>query len=268
MSADVLKPPLLFIHGYWSTPATFARLQARFEAAGYQVIAPALPLHDRDPSLPPPAELGTLTVEDYARFLVGELEKLGAPPVIIGHSMGGMLAQIVAARVPHAGLVLLSTAGTATTLVPALATVRTMAGVMLKWGWWEAPTMIAEGPAMWGIYNGVPDSIARAEYAAHVWDSGRVMAEMTLPNLSATGATKVDYKRLDRPALVIVGTEDRTTVAGISRATARKLAGTVDYHELPGVGHWLFWGETEVQVGDWMATWLEQFEPAVLSSRA
>jgi pimeloyl-ACP methyl ester carboxylesterase len=256
----VLKPILFCIHGYWATPATFTRLKARFEAQGYTVVAPALPYHDRDPSLAPPAELATLTVEDYARFLVAEIEKLPAPPVIIGHSMGGMLAQIVAARVAHRGLVLLSTAATASTMVPAIDTIRTMAGVVTKWGWWKAPTRIEHGAAMWGIYNGVPADIAEAEFAGLVWDSGRVMAEMTLANVSTTGATKVEYAKLDKPALVIVGTADRTTVPGISRATARKLAGTVDYHELPGVGHWLFWGETEVRVGDWIAEWLEQFD--------
>jgi pimeloyl-ACP methyl ester carboxylesterase len=259
----LLKPPLFCIHGYWATPATFARLKTRFEALGYTVVAPALPYHDRDPGLPPPADIGSLTVEDYAQFLVAEIEKLAAQglgaPIIIGHSMGGMLAQIVAARVPHAGLVLFSTAPTAATAVPALDTIRTMLGVVTKWGWWESPTRIEYGPWRWGIGNGVPEDICRAEYAALVWDSGRVMAEMTLPNLSTSGATKVDYSKLSNPALVIVGADDRTTVPGISRATARKLTGPVDYHELPGVGHWLFWGDTERQIGDWMETWLGQF---------
>ena len=254
-----MKPALFFVHGLWATPATFTRLRARFEALGYATHAPALPFHDRDPGLPPVPEIGTLTIEDYARFLVAEVEALGCPPVIIGHSMGGMLAQIVAARTEHAGLVLLSTAATATTVSPGFATLRTMAGVVTQWGWWREPTRIAYNAARWGIYNGVPEDIAQAEFAGLVWDSGRVIAEMTLPAVSATGATKVDYARLGKPALVIVGTADRITVPGISRATARKLRGIVDYHELAGVGHWLFWGDTEVKVGDWIERWLGQF---------
>ena len=257
-----MKPPLFCIHGLWATPATFARLKLRFEALGHEVFAPALPFHDRDPRLAPPPEMGAITIEDYVRFLIAAIEKLPVPPVIIGHSMGGMLAQIVAQRVDHAGLVLLSTAGTATTSVPAASTLRTMAGVVTKWGWWKEPVRIAWEPWLWGIGNGVPEDIAKAEYAALVWDSGRVMAEMTFPGLSASGATKVDYAKLTKPALVIVGGDDRTTVPGISRKTARKLRGTVDYHELAGVGHWLFWGEAEVQVGDWIAGWLGQFEAA------
>lgn len=258
----MLKPTLFCIHGYWATPATFTGLKTRFEAAGYRVVTPALPFHDRDPALPPPPGLGAVTIEDYAGFLVAEIAQIAGPVILVGHSMGGMLAQIVAARVAHAGLVLLSTAATASTAVPALNTIRTMAGVVLKWGWWAEPTRIDYDHWRWGIGNGVPEAIARAEYAALVWDSGRVMAEMTLPGLSTTGATKIDYSKLDKPALVIVGAEDRTTVPGISRATARKLKGTVDYHEIADCGHWLFWGETEVRVGDWVAEWLGQFDPA------
>ncbi len=258
----MLKPTLFCIHGYWATPATFTGLKTRFEAAGYRVVTPALPFHDRDPALPPPPGLGAVTIEDYAGFLAAEIAQIAEPVILVGHSMGGMLAQIVAARVAHAGLVLLSTAATASTAVPALNTIRTMAGVVLKWGWWAEPTRIDYDHWRWGIGNGVPEAIARAEYAALVWDSGRVMAEMTLPGLSTTGATKIDYSKLDKPALLIVGAEDRTTVPGISRATARKLKGTVDYHEIADCGHWLFWGETEVRVGDWIAGWLGQFDPA------
>jgi len=259
----VLKPTLFCIHGLWATPATFNGLKARFEAAGYRVVAPALPFHDRDPSLPPPPALGELTVEDYAAFLVTEVQRIEGPVILVGHSMGGMLAQIIATRVPYTGLILLSPAATAGTAVPALDTIRTMLGVVTKWGWWEDPTRIDYDRWRWGIGNGLPEAIARSEYGALVWDSGRVIAEMTLPNLSATRATKVDYKKLDKPALVIVGADDRTTVPGISRATARKLAGTVDYHEIPDCGHWLFWGETQIRIGDWIAEWLGQFELTV-----
>ncbi len=255
-----MKPPILCLHGLWATPGTFARLAPRLEALGHPVATPALPMHDRlFGDLPEPA-LGAVTVEDYARFLVAEVERMPAPPVIIGHSMGGMLAQVVAARVAHAGLVLLSPAATATTAVPAFATVRTMGGTVLKWQSWKSPVRIDWDAARWGIYNGVPEAIARAEYGGLVWDSGRVVAEMTIPGLSTTAATRVDYGRLNRPALVIVGQDDRITVPGIARATARKLNGEVDYHELPGTGHWLFWGDTEVRVGSMIAEWLQRLD--------
>lgn len=254
-----MKPPVLLIHGMWSTPATFDRLRLPLEAAGHATHAPVLPWHDRPACLPPAAELGRLSITAYVDFLVAEAGKLaqdaGTAPVILGHSMGGLLAQLVACRVPHAGLVLLSPAAAANSQSPSLDPVRTLKNVVLKWGWWERPTLCDEDGARWGIFNGVPDSVASAEIAALVWDSGRVLAEMALPPLFGN-VTRVDYARLKQPALVAVGADDRITPPGIARATARNLGGQVDYHELPGASHWLFWGEGEQRLGAMVVAWL------------
>jgi pimeloyl-ACP methyl ester carboxylesterase len=248
--------PVFFIHGMWSTPAVFAPLRARIEATGRATHAPALPFHDRAPDAPPPPELGTLGVEDYVAFLAAEIALLPEPPVIAGHSLGGFLAQAVAARVGAPGLILFSPAATAATNVPAIDPLRTMLGVITKSKWWERPTKIDADHARWGIYNEVPTAVADAEIAALVWDSGRVLFEMALPFLAKTGSTVVDHSRLTMPTLIITGDRDRITPAAIARATARKIAGPVDYHELPGVSHWLWWGDVEAQVGDRVEGWL------------
>jgi pimeloyl-ACP methyl ester carboxylesterase len=239
----------------WSTPATFDRLRGALEAGGWATHAPTLPLHDRHVRLPPPPELGRLHLRDYADFLVAEAGKLGPRPIILGHSMGALLAQQVAARVPHAGLVLLSPAASAGAQALDLAPVRTLWNVVRHWGWWEKPTLCDAAGARWGIFNNVPDAVADAEIAALVWDSGRVMAEMAAPALTGQ-ASRVDYARLTAPALVVVGSDDRITVPAVARATARQLRGPVDYHELPGVGHWLFWGEVEQRVTSLLIGWL------------
>lgn len=252
----MLKPPVLLIHGMWSTPATFDRLRPALEAAGHRTHAPAVLFHDRPVSLPPAPALGTLSITAYVDHLVAEAGKLGAPPVIIGHSMGGLLAQMVAQRIPHAGLVLLSPAAAANAQSFGLDPFRTLKNVVLKWGWWEQPTLVDEAGARWGIFNGVPEDVTQREIAALVWDSGRVLAEMALPPLFGN-VTRVDHARLDRPALVLVGLEDRITPPGIARATARQLAGEVDYHELPGVPHWIFWGAVEERVTTLVLDWLK-----------
>lgn len=258
-----MKPPVFFIHGMWSTPAAFARIRSRLEVAGHAAYAPALPFHDRSPEAAPPPELGLVSVDDYIAFLIAEIARLPVAPVIAGHSMGGLLAQAVAARVGAPGLILFSPAATASTNVPAFAPLRTMAGVVTRPRWWERPTRIDAARARWGIYNEVPSDIADAEIAALVWDSGRVLYEMALPFAAKTGSTAVDHARLTMPALIITGDRDRVTPAGIARATARRVAGPVDYHELPGVGHWLWWGAVEERVGGIVEDWLAALPAAV-----
>lgn len=250
------RPPLVLLHGMWSSPAVFTRLRERLESEGWETHAPALPFHDRDPSLPAPEGLGRLTIEDYVQHLAGVIARLGRPPLLIGHSMGGMLAQLLAARLPHAGLALLATAPTASTQSFALPPVRTLWGVISHWGWWEAPTRIGADAARRGIYNGVPDEVATAEIARLTWDSGRVLAEMLRPSLSATGATRIDLARLTRPALLVVGREDRIVPPAVSLRTARALGGEIDYEEIAGAGHWLFHGTAEARMTRRLLGWL------------
>src|SRR3546814_3751926 len=92
------KPPLLFIHGMWSTPHVWDWFAARYRIAGHRVETPALPYHDIGPQDPPPPILSTIGVQDYVDALAAVVRALPESPVIVGHSMGGMLAQKLAER--------------------------------------------------------------------------------------------------------------------------------------------------------------------------
>ncbi len=249
-------PDLYFIHGMWSTPAVWSGLRATFEAQGHATHAPSLPHHDRTREQSPAPELAALGLQDYIDFLVADVSRLARPPVIVGHSLGSFLAQAVAARTAPAGVVLLSPAATAANNVPALDALRSTWGVMKHWGWWRQPTLVDAASARWGIFNGVPDAVADAEIAALVWDSGRVLFDLGLPWAARNGAATVDYARLTMPVLIVSGTEDRITPPGIARATARRWAGPVDYHDLPGAGHWLFHAGVVERVEAWLGAWL------------
>ncbi|MFN2359841.1 MAG: alpha/beta fold hydrolase, partial [Marinobacter sp.] len=89
-----------------------SELREAFEQAGYRVEAPSLPLHvDKagyDDDLR--ARLARTSLQDYVTFLIDRINQLEAPPILVGHSMGGLLAQLLAIRVPCAKLVLLSSA--------------------------------------------------------------------------------------------------------------------------------------------------------------
>jgi pimeloyl-ACP methyl ester carboxylesterase len=255
--------PLYFIHGMWSFPGVWDGLRARFELAGWTTHAACLPWHDRASNLPPAPELAGAGLQDYVDFLVADIGRLPEVPIIVGHSLGGFLAQAVAERVQPPGLVLLSTGPTASTAAPALTPLRTVWGVIRHWGWWKKPTLLDPEGARYGIYNNVPADIVEAEIKALVWDSGRALFELSLPGLAKAEVAKINYNRLAMPALVIVGDEDRVTPAAQSRNTARALTGAVDYHAVSGAGHWLFHAPVVGKVGDLIERWLGQFQDAV-----
>jgi pimeloyl-ACP methyl ester carboxylesterase len=251
------KPPIVFIHGMWSTPHVWNGLASRLRAAGYSCLAPALPYHDVDPADPPAPMLATIGVQDYVDALRAAIRDVPERGVIVGHSMGGMLAQKLAEAAGARGLILLSPAPTAATQSLGLAPLRTVFGVTSKRGWWKSPTRIDAERARWGIFNNVPADVASAEIGSLVWDSGRVLFQISMPWADKSRATRVDYGRLDMPALVVVGDEDRITPVAIARATARQLAGPVDYREIKGAGHWLFHTPVVERVGDEIEAFLK-----------
>ena len=252
------RPPLYFIHGMWSTPAVWAGFRARFETTSYVTHAACLPYHDRAPERAPAPELGMLTVQDYIDHIIADIARLPTVPIIVGHSLGSFLAQAVATRINPPALILLSPAPSATTGALKPTSLRAIWGVIRHWGWWKSPTLLDDAGARYGVYNGVPPEVADAEIKALVWDSGRVLFELSLPGLAKAPAATIHFNQLTMPTLIIGGADDRITPPAVARATARAIGSSVDYHELPDTGHWLFDGAIATKVGDLIESWLGQ----------
>lgn len=234
------KPLLYFIHGMWARPRIWDGLRTHFEAEGYATRAPALPGHDVEPDEPAPDDLEDLGLADYVAALEADLRDIAEPVVLIGHSMGGLIAQILAARVAPAGLVLLSTAPSSSVFPLAWEPIRTSWPVLSQWGFWDEALPMPREAAFYGVFNGVPAAEAEFEYANAVHESGKAFAEVAFGFLSGSRRTRVEYDHIRCPSLVVVGTEDRITPVSVARATARRLPQPVWYRELDGVGHWLF----------------------------
>src|SRR5689334_10008510 len=103
------KPPVVMIHGAFCGGWAFEKFREPFEAAGYAVHTPNLRHHEAGKK--PPAALGQVGMRDYASDIEAVVKGLDAPPVLVGHSLGGLLAQMVAAKVPVEALVLLAPCG-------------------------------------------------------------------------------------------------------------------------------------------------------------
>src|ERR1700730_18749815 len=95
---------VVLIHGAWSRGEQLAPARAAFEERGYTAHTPTLryhelPLHDGA------IKIASLSLRDYSDDLVRFVNSLDSPPLLVGHSMGGLLAYLVASRTRHAGLV-------------------------------------------------------------------------------------------------------------------------------------------------------------------
>jgi pimeloyl-ACP methyl ester carboxylesterase len=240
--------PLLFIHGMWSRPQVWLPFQEHFQALGYSVHTPALPAHEGTPQDPPAALLSVLTLQDYVEALAKVAEALPTPPVLIGHSMGGLLAQLLAVRIKPKALVLLSTAPSSSILSLDFAPIKTLWPIISQWGFWNKSTRLPQEQALWGIFNGIAPEEAQAEAQALLPDSGRALFQIALPWLDRSNASRVDYQAITCPTLLVCGDQDRVTPLEVSRATARRLPGEVTYRELDGFGHWILGSQGQPKV--------------------
>lgn len=230
------KSPVLFVHGMWSQPAAFKHIKPVLEAAGHDVVAADY----RNAAVARAGSLARVGLADYVSVLEGIAADLPEKPVLVGHSMGGLLAQLLAVRIQPKALVLLSTAPSAgTVLLPGWSELKSVWSVTSKWGFWRQESNLSRADALYGVYNNVPADEADAEFRAHVPDSGLILSQIAFAPFDGSKAATVDYIRLTCPALVMVGQADRITPPATSRATARRLAGPVTYRELDGFGHWI-----------------------------
>ncbi|MBK5912316.1 hypothetical protein CCR85_12525 [Rhodothalassium salexigens] len=233
------RASLFFCHGMWSTGACFDLLAGDLRALGYRCHAPTLPGHDVDPACPPPEGLGRLSMTDYVDALETELRAFDPRAIIVGHSMGGLLAQLLAARGLGRGLILLAPApmAGANTTHPSPSTI--FLPHLARWGFWRRPHKPGWGRVRWGVFNGVPEDEARAWYNAYVWESGRALAELAFWWADPGRATRVDTARVTGPVHIFAGRRDRITPLGFARHTARAYGDRASLTVLPDAGHWL-----------------------------
>jgi len=100
MTSEASAPPVVLVHGLWLTPRSWEGWKERFESRGHQVLAPAWPrmqgdVEDirRDPS--PLNGLGITEIADHYADVVDGLDR---PPIIMGHSFGGLIVELLLDR--------------------------------------------------------------------------------------------------------------------------------------------------------------------------
>lgn len=252
---------LLFIHGMWSNADIWSPFADWFEGRGYGVVHVTLRHHDVAPGDPPPPELANTSFADYLDDLRKEIGVLPEPPVIIGHSMGGALAQaLVADGLAEAGVFLCPApvAGSQAVrevLSPSVG--YTLMPWLLRWLLFGSATKLSFHRARFSSMNLLDRETARQEYANWIHESGRVLFELGLWFLDPRKATRVELSAIDVPVLTIAAGKDRIVPPFSVRETAKKL-GRVggDYIEYGNRSHWIIrepgWEEVAADIEAWL----------------
>ncbi len=248
---SVPRPPIVMIHGAFCGGWVFEAWRKRFEEAGYKVHVPTLRYHGPGPQ---PRELGTTSVRDYADDLEALIGTLDAPPVLIGHSMGGLLAQMLAARLSVRALVLLAPSAPWGVLPSTPFEIMSAQALYMAGDFWAKRLKPEKWIAAANALDMMPD---HEEVFSHfVSESGQATFEIMHWALDLKRATQVDARKVTCPILCISGARDRVNPPGTVRRIARRYEGRVRYEELKGHSHWLIgepgWEKIATQSLDWL----------------
>lgn len=247
---------ILMIHGMSVGPWYWEKYKNFFEKIGYRCVATTLRFHDVDPRDAPDPQLGTVSLLDYAEDLRREIQQLGVKPIVMGPSMGGLLAQILGSRGYAKALVLLTPASPSGILSLKPSVIKSFWSMHKKWGFWRKPMRQIFNEAIYSMLHLLPSDEQKKAYEKLVYESGRVACEIGCWPFDSKSASKVDETKVTCPVLAIAGEKDRITPATVVRRVARKYAAVSTYREFKNHAHWIVgepgWQEIAAYVADWL----------------
>ena len=247
---------IFMIHGMWGGGWYWEKYKDFFERKGYRCVTPTLPYHDIDPKDQPDPRLGTTSLLDYADCLEKEILDLGVKPIIMGHSMGGLLAQMLASRGLGKSVVLLAPASPRGINAITPSVFKAFLSIQLRWAFWKKPTRQTFKEAAESMLQLFPESEQRRLYDKFVYESGRAAFEIGYWWLDRKCAAKVDAAKLTYPMLVISGAKDRITPESVVRRVAKKYKNAT-YKIFHDHAHWVISEPGWEDVADYTSRWLD-----------
>lgn len=253
---------IVLIHGFWVTPRSWEQWTAHYEKRGYRVLTPAYPGFEVEvESLnADPAPIEKVTVQqivDSLEALVGGLDK---PPVLIGHSAGGVFVQLLLDRGYGAAGVALNSAPTEGVAVVPLTQIKAAFPVLKNPANRHRAIGLTFEQWHYAFTNTFPEEESRALYQRYaVPASGSIFWDSALATLRpGHQSTYVNYHNDDRaPLLFVSGEQDHLMPPKVQQSNARhyKSNTVTEVEEYAGRPHLLpaapGWEEIADHVLDW-----------------
>ncbi|MGE5505061.1 MAG: alpha/beta hydrolase [Actinomycetota bacterium] len=246
------------IHGAFAGGWCLQPLARALVRRGWTTHVPDLPGHGARRLAD--AELARLGLAEYRADLAGLIAGLPAPPILVGHSMGAVLAQQLAMAGLARGLVLVAPAPRQGLLPQSAAEMRASQGLMSLGPLWQMAVHPNWEVAAADSLNRVPADRRRAVFDRFGPESGRALFQMFFWMLDAEAGAAVEPTRVTCPVLCLCGSDDRVVSPASARLTAGGFGAAATCHELAGCGHML---PIEVDAGrlaELIADWAARLE--------
>jgi non-heme chloroperoxidase len=261
------KTPVVFIHGLWLLPSSWDAWTELFEQSGYAALTPSWPDDPEtvDEARAHPEVLAGKKLGQIADHVAEVIQELQKKPVVMGHSTGGLLAQMIADRGLSAATVAIDPGPFRGVLPLPVSTLRVSAPVLInplnrkravtltfdqfKYGWTNALDDNDEAKQLYDTY--------------HVAGPGIALMQMANANINPRTEAKLDPANPDRgPLLIMDGEKDHTVPWAIANAAykrQRRNPGVTEIVQVPNRGHSLTIDHGWREVADTALKFVQRF---------
>ena len=257
---------IVFVHGAWLTSQSWENFIGYFEKKGYTWSAPEWPYRDKPvaellESTPP--ELAQVGVKEITDHYEGIIKALPEPPILMGHSFGGLVVQQLLDRgLGSAGVALDSVAPEGVFALD-WSVLKANASVLFKWMAWDQVVHMSLPEFQFAFTNTFPEEQQKKYYDRYVVpESGRIFFQAAFAQLDPHHAIRVNFKNNERaPLLLTVGEFDNLIPAHVARSNYehyKQSTARTDFQEFKGRAHLLLAQDGWEEVADYVANWLEQ----------
>jgi pimeloyl-ACP methyl ester carboxylesterase len=260
------RTPVVFIHGLWLLPSSWDRWCPLFAEAGYAPLCPGWP---DDPgtvaqAYAEPQVFANKTVGQVADHHAAILGRLDRKPAVIGHSFGGLLAQMLAGQGLAAVSVVIDSAPFRGVLPLPISALRSAAPVLSKPTNRHRAVPLTFEQFRYAFANAVSEEEAKELFVTFaVPASGAPLFQAAAANLNPWTEVKVNSVNPDRgPMLIVSGQKDQTVPSAISDAIygkQKRNGGVTEFVEMPNRGHSLTIDAGWRRIADIALAFVERF---------
>jgi pimeloyl-ACP methyl ester carboxylesterase len=248
---------VMFIHGMFVTPKCWEGWIRQFQELGFHCSAPAWPFHDRPPAQlrreHPTPELARLTLVDLVAHHEKLIDQLPELPILIGHSLGGLLVQLLLQRGKGAAGVAIDSAPPLGVMTTRFSFLKSNLPILNPLAL-RKPYLMSFREFKYAFVHTLRPGQQVSSYDAQVVPESR---RVGLGGL--TSAAKIDFSRPHAPLLFVSGSEDRIIPTSLNKSNFRKYrdpGSVTDFFEFPGRTHYIIaqdgWEEVAESVLNWI----------------
>ncbi len=249
---DTASPLIVFIHGLSLNEKCWEPIKPYFESRGFVCHSPSYPFHNGEPAQlrsNPDPQLGKLTFDQVVDMYEGYVSALPQKPVLIGHSMGGLIVQkLMEKKLGAAGICICSAPP------PGIFT--------FKWSFikynfpminpLKGDSICMASPR--GYHKAVCNTMSIDETTT-AYNKYVVPESRNIPRKPS----KVNFAAVEGPMLFIAAEKDKIVPSELNRRNhaAYKLAGKKsEYKEFPGRSHFILWQNKQGEVLQFVNEWI------------